>query len=47
MGIFYILNVLGLRDLIMEITIPDGSPLLNFGTDGKAIGDPRWTEKIR
>ena len=27
-----------------DFTIPDGSPLLNFGTDGKAIGDPRWTK---
>jgi len=27
-----------------DFTLPWGSPLLTFGTDGKAIGDPRWSE---
>jgi len=25
-----------------DFTLPVGSPLLTFGTDGKPIGDPRW-----
>ncbi len=25
-----------------DFTLPSGSSLLTFGTDGKAIGDPRW-----
>ena len=25
-----------------DFTLPAGSPLLTFGTDGKPIGDPRW-----
>ena len=25
-----------------DFTLPKGSPLLTYGTDGKAIGDPRW-----
>ena len=27
---------------ISDFTLPVGSPLLTFGTDGKPIGDPRW-----
>ncbi len=27
-----------------DFTIPNGSPLLTFGTNGGAIGDPRWTK---
>ena len=27
-----------------DFTLPDGSPLRTAGTDGKAVGDPRWAK---